>query len=369
MLQLRYIRLYQFKNYPQQKFCFDEPVIGITGPNGAGKTNLLDAVYYLGFTRSYFNGRETTNATHSHDAFRLEGAFSKNGKIEKVSCVYRNGRKEVQVDEQAYDRFSHHIGRFPAVFIAPDDSVLITGGSELRRKFMDVLLAQMQSVYLDHLIAYQKIKTQRNSILKSWNENSQNNALLDVFDSQLITHGLPVFEVRRDFLASFNEKVQYYYNYVSGENESVQLVYESALHGTSFGKLLSGSRQRDKILQRTTRGIHRDDLVFLMNGHPLKQVGSQGQKKSFLFALKLAQFEILKNHKGFTPILLLDDIFEKLDQQRIKRLIDLISGEGFGQVFITDTEAGRLEKMFERAEVRLQMIKLSGAKESQSKET
>ncbi len=362
MLQLRYIQLYQFKNYAQRKFSFDQPVIGITGPNGAGKTNLLDAVYYLGFTRSYFNTREITNATHHHDAFRIEGVFSKKGKAEKVSCVYRNGRKEVQVNDEAYDRFSHHIGRFPAVFIAPDDSVLITGGSELRRKFIDVLLAQMQSVYLDHLIAYQKIRSQRNGILKNWSENAQNNALLDVFDQQLIAHGPPIFDARRDFLSLFNEKVQHYYHYVSGAKESVHVVYESALHDIPFEQLLIDSRSRDKIRQRTTRGIHRDDLIFLMNGHPLKQVGSQGQKKSFLFALKLAQFEILQSHKGFSPILLLDDIFEKLDQQRIKRLIELISGEGFGQVFITDTEADRLEKMFQQADVRLQMIKLNGAK-------
>lgn len=358
VLQLKYIHLFQFKNYADEKFYFDKPVIGITGPNGAGKTNLLDAIYYLGFTRSYFNAREMANVLHDRDAFRIEGGFLKEEQSQRVSCVYRNGRKEIKTDEEVCERFSQHIGRFPAVFIAPDDSVLVTGGSELRRKFTDMLLAQLNPDYLEHLIVYQKILSQRNSLLRNRNESPQNDALLDVFDSQLVAHGQPIFEVRRDFLATFDKKVQQYYNKVSGERETVHIDYESALHTSALDKLLTESRQKDKILQRTNRGIHRDDLAFCMNSHPLKQVGSQGQKKNFLFALKLAQFEILREHKGFAPILLLDDIFEKLDEKRIRRLIDLICGNGFGQVFITDTEAERLEKMFERADVHLQLIEL-----------
>lgn len=223
---------------------------------------------------------------------------------------------------------------------------------------MDVLLSQTEPDYLEHLIAYQKVLSQRNSLLKNTERQKDMNTLLEVFDRQLLLHGPTIFEYRRRFLEGFLQKVQHYYACVSGEKEKTAITYESALNRDTLQNLLLQSRQKDILLQRTTRGIHRDDLNFLMNDHPLKQVGSQGQKKSFLFALKLAQFEWLHEHKGFSPILLLDDIFEKLDQQRIKHLIDLINETGFGQVLITDTETERLKAVFGKKEAPLQLITL-----------
>ncbi len=358
MLQLTSIRLYQFKNYKEQTFRFDKPIVGITGENGIGKTNLLDAVYYLGFTRSYFTKKEKNNLSYGVNAFRIDGLFLKNGKKQKVSCLYKNGKKEVLLNQKLYDRFSHHIGKFPVVFVAPDDNILITGGSQVRRKFLDMMLAQIDGNYLDELIAYQKIRAQRDQLLKDAGERRPDFTLLDTFDQQLLTHAQPLFDKRQQFLAVFEEKIRYYYHYLSGGKEKISLQYDSDLKKQPFEELLRNNRAKDCILQRTTKGPHRDDLKFLMNGNPIKEIGSQGQKKSFVFGLKLAQFEVIREDKEFLPVLLLDDIFEKLDHHRIKRLISLICGEEFGQVFITDTEADRLKNIFEESDVHLQLIQL-----------
>ena len=358
MLQLRSMALYQFKNYAQENFDFDSRVVGITGPNGAGKTNLLDAIYYMGFTKSYFNSRDTANTTYRTQGFRLEGRFQKGTQLQKVSCVYRDNKKTIALNDKPYARFSLHIGTFPAVIIAPDDQILVTGGSELRRKFMDILLCQTDSGYLEELIAHQKILSQRNSLLKAPDAGRSQPALLDVFDQQLATHGQLLFARRQAFVAAFKDKVQFYYNYLSDHQETIALEYDSALFKADLATLLKRNREKDHWLGRTSDGVQRDDLAFIMDDHPLKQVGSQGQKKSFLFALKLAQFEWLREHKGFAPVLLLDDVFEKLDQQRIGRLIALIKAPEFGQVFITDTEAKRLEGIFSQNGINAQMIAL-----------
>lgn len=358
-MELTTIKLTRFKNYLQRQFRFDHKVTGITGNNGAGKTNLLDAIYYLCFTKSYFHFRESQNVTHGHDGFRLDGTFLKNGTLETVTCIFRNSQKEVKLNEEAYNRFSQHIGQFPAVFIAPDDAILISGGSEPRRRFMDMLLAQINPAYLDHLIAYQKILGQRNELLKNAAAQSAfPSALLETYDEQLASHGGFIFKKRKEFLSAFTENVQQYYGKITGNKETTSLQYESVLHQDDFLQLLQHNRRRDILLQRTSEGIHRDDLFFLMNDHPLKQTGSQGQRKSFLFALKLAQYETLRSFKGFPPLLLLDDIFEKLDHDRITRLIGVISQPDFGQVFITDTEEERLKKAFAQNFDQLQMIHL-----------
>lgn len=358
-MRLISIKLIRFKNYLQQQFRFDHKVIGITGNNGMGKTNLLDAIYYLCFTKSYFHFREFQNIAHGHNGFRIEGIFLKKGASETVTCTFRNAQKEVRLNEEAYSRFSHHIGQFPAVFIAPDDAQLISGGSEQRRRFTDMLLSQIDTGYLDHLIAYQKILTQRNELLK--NAAAQPafpSALLDTYDEQLAFHGTFIFKKRKEFLSAFTQNVQQYYEKITGDKETIGLQYESVLQQEEFLPLLQHNRHRDAMLQRTSEGVHRDDLLFLMNGYPLKQTGSQGQRKSFLFALKLAQYETLRSFNGFPPLLLLDDIFEKLDNDRIKRLIGIISQPDFGQVFITDTEEERLKKAFAQNFEQLQMIKL-----------
>lgn len=359
MLLLRKISLVQFKNYTGENFGFNKRIIGITGRNGSGKTNLLDAIYYLCFTKSYFTSSESQNTQYQTNGFRLDGTMLKDAETNRVICTLKEGKKEITLNEEQYERFSHHIGKFPAVMIAPDDAEIILGGSEERRKWLDALLCQIHPGYLEHLITYQKILQQRNSLLKTIASNGKSqDALLDVFDDQLIQHGTPVFEWRRSFLPGFIEQVQKLYDYLAGQHEVVNIQYQSGLHEQSFSKLLSSNRYKDHMMQRTTGGIHRDDLLFLLNDHPMKSSASQGQRKSFLFALKLAQYEVIKQQKGFPPLLLLDDVFEKLDQERVTRLISLVSSPVYGQVFITDTHADRLLDAFKENEDSFQLVEM-----------
>ncbi|MGX5819146.1 DNA replication/repair protein RecF [Chitinophaga lutea] len=359
MLSLSQISLTQFKNYTHRTLRFDRRITGITGRNGSGKTNLLDAIYYLCFSKSYFSTAESQNVRYDTNGFRLEGLFLRGGKEEKVVCTVKEGKKEISLNGDSYEKFSRHIGQFPAVMIAPDDAEIILGGSEDRRRWLDALLSQLLPGYLDHLIAYHKVLQQRNSLLKNMPQMSHSpDPLLDVFDQQLVRHGVPVFEARKSFLEGFIERVQDRYDYLAGRHETVAFRYQSQLHEQSLEKLLSANRLRDKQVQRTTQGIHRDDLLFLLDEHPMKTSASQGQRKSFLFALKLAQFEAIREHKGFPPILLLDDVFEKLDQERVTRLIALVQGPGYGQVFITDTHAARLREAFAGQPEVLQLVEM-----------
>ncbi|NLR77628.1 DNA replication/repair protein RecF [Chitinophaga eiseniae] len=357
MLYINKISLVQFKNYQQASFSFQHRIVGITGRNGAGKTNLLDAIYYLCFTRSYFTSSDTQNTRYQTNGFRLEGLLEKNGQPEKIVCTVKDGKKEISLNDDKYDRFSRHIGHFPAVMIAPDDADIILGGSEERRKWLDSLLSQLYPDYLDHLIIYQKILLQRNTLLKNMAATGQQqDHLLDVFDLQLVMHGVPVYETRQAFLQTFIPKVQQLYDYIAGTHEVVNIQYQCTLQEEPYAAQLHKARYRDMQLQRTSTGIHRDDLLFLLDGHLMKTSASQGQRKSFLFALKLAQFEILRQHKNFPPLLLLDDVFEKLDQERVQRLIALVAGDHYGQVFITDTHVERLQQAFAATSGEIQLI-------------
>lgn len=355
MLLLRKISLVQFKNYTGEHFGFNKRIIGITGRNGSGKTNLLDAIYYLCFTKSYFTSSEAQNTQYLTNGFRLEGHLYKDDHDNKIVCTLKDGKKDIALNDEHYERFSQHIGKFPAVMIAPDDAEIILGGSEERRKWLDALLCQLHPGYLENLITYQKILQQRNSLLKT---NQHQDALLNVYDEQLIRHGTPVFERRREFLPTFIQQVQKLYDYLAGQHEVVNIQYQSGLHEQSFAQLLAANRYKDHLMQRTTGGIHRDDLLFLLNDHAMKSSASQGQRKSFLFALKLAQYEVMKQHKQFPPLLLLDDVFEKLDQERVTRLITLVSGPVYGQVFITDTHASRLLEAFKENEDSFQLVEM-----------
>ena len=362
MLSLQSITLVQFKNYSQQTFRFDRRIVGITGPNGSGKTNLLDAIYYVCFTKSYFTSSESQNTQYHANGFRLEARFEKNKHAEKVICTFKEGKKEISLNDDPYDRFSQHIGHLPAVMIAPDDAEIILGGSEERRKWLDGLLSQLYPGYLEHLMAYQKVLQQRNSLLKSLpNQTHSQDALLDVFDQQLVQHGEPVFAMRNEFLPEFIAQVQDRYDYLAGRHEVVNIRYHCSLFQQPFGKILAANRNKDKMMQRTTEGIHRDDLLFLLDDHAMKSSASQGQRKSFLFALKLAQYEVMKRQKQFPPLLLLDDVFEKLDQERVMRLIALVSSDAYGQVFITDTHADRLRAAFARNAEILQLVEMERA--------
>ena len=360
MLSLQNISLYQFKNYVAKHFDLNQNVIGISGNNGLGKTNLLDAIYYLCFCKSYFSKADNASVHHGLQGMRIEGNFAKNELEEKIVCIIReNNKKEMQRNGEDYKKFSAHIGHFPAVMISPDDVELITGNSDIRRKFIDTLLSQLDNKYLTFLIDYNKVLLQRNSFLKSSSEKGYvDEALLETLNDQLTNPGNEIFKRRQKLLADFLPLVTETYKQIAGTIEPIELSYYSPLQQAGFKELIKTFREKDLLLQRTTIGIHKDDLEINLNKEAFKNNASQGQKKSLLFAFKLAEFEELKKSKGFAPLLLLDDVFEKLDAQRMQNLLHRVCVENNGQVFITDTHKERLEKALEDLQVGFQLIEL-----------
>jgi DNA replication and repair protein RecF len=292
--------------------------------------------------------------------FRIEGHFETAERNEKAVCVLReNGKKDFSINDQPYDKFSQHIGRYPSVVIAPDDTDLITGDSRERRQFLDALLCQADADYMQQLIVYKKVLEQRNSLLKSFAETGQKNyPLLDVLDEQLVKPGDYIFNCRKKFLISFLPTVKQLYAEVAGKADDVNLLYESELLQATMEELLKANRQRDCIAQRTTSGIHRDEIEIQCAGQAFKNIASQGQRKSLLFALKLAEMAVLKEKKGFAPILLLDDVFEKLDEERIGNLLAMVCVKNEGQIFITDTNEGRLASHLKELAIGFQLVGL-----------
>jgi DNA replication and repair protein RecF len=360
MLRLNTISLIQFKNYQNRSIQFTERIVCISGRNGIGKTNLLDAIHYLCFTKSHFTRLDGNNILQGHNGFRLEGEFEIWDKQEKVICILREtGKKEFSINSQLYEKFSQHIGHYPCVIIAPDDIQIITDGSEERRRFIDTLFSQFDADYLQQLITYNKVLQQRNSLLRSFGETENKDlSLLAVLDEQLLRPGEKIFEKRKEFLVSFLPLVKQLYNEIAKQFENINLFYNSELLQGSFAELFNANQTKDVMTMRTTSGIHRDDLEFNLNVQPFKNIASQGQRKSLLFALKLAEMEVLKKEKGFAPLLLLDDVFEKLDEERITNLLERVCVENDGQVFITDTSEERLRQHLDVLTVPYQLINL-----------
>jgi DNA replication and repair protein RecF len=360
MLQLSRISLTHFKNYEFTTFDFTSRVIGICGLNGKGKTNLLDAIYYCCFTKSYFAGAGQLNILFGKDGFRLEGLFDNADASQKVVCINKAAvKKEFFLNDILYEKLAEHIGLLPAVMIAPDDVEMITAGSEGRRKFMDTILCQLNATYLQQLMLYNKVLLQRNSLLKQFaDRNYFDESLLEILDEQLIAPGNYVFEQRKQFADKFIPLVHQFYTEIAEQDEQVEIRYQSKLFKNSFATLLKQHTDKDRFLQRTHTGPHKDDLVFELNSQPFKSIASQGQRKSLLFALKLAEYEIIKSIKGFAPLLLLDDVFEKLDERRMKNLLHKVCNENQGQVFITDTHRERLQYAFDQLDVDGQIIEL-----------
>jgi len=357
MLKINHISITHFKNYESGIYSFGK-VVGICGLNGVGKTNLLDAIYYCCFTRSYFSPTENLNTQFERLGFRIQANFELNGEVQEVTCIYRgNNKKEIYVNEVPYEKFSKHIGVLTIVMIAPDDAELITGGSEKRRKFIDTLLCQADYEYLESLIVYNKLLQQRNSLLRNSGISSQLE-LLDIIDQQMIAPGTLIFEKRKSFMLDLGPMTEKFYGKITGPNEIVSLEYESALKEQSYSTLLASARGKDMMLQRSTAGIHKDDIGLSLNGQVFRHIASQGQRKSLLFALKMAEYEILKQQKGFAPILLLDDAFEKLDDNRMYNLLKWVCKDNEGQVFITDTHEDRLKEVFDKLNVEGQVIVL-----------
>lgn len=360
-LRLNSLGLYQFKSYSAKRLNFSERVVGFCGANGKGKTNLLDAIYSLCITKGYFSRSDSSNVQFGMQGFRIEGEFLKNGELFQTVLVLREtGKKELKVNDELYARFSDHIGKFPVVVVAPDDVVLITGSSEDRRKMLDTLLAQLDPMYLQWLIRYNKLLQQRNSLLKQINETRhRDDQLLDIMDQQLVESGTPIYSNRKAFLEGFLPEVINGYQRLAGIAEKISLQYATAIDEHNFLFLLTQNRDRDIQSMRTSIGVHKDDILFQLHDQPFRQVASQGQRKSILFALKLAEFNALKKQNGFPPLLLLDDVFEKLDEDRMHNLLHWACVENQGQVFLTDTHPSRLRSALDSLEISFQIEELS----------
>ncbi len=360
MLLLKNVELVQFRNYAQQKWSFKEKIIGICGFNGTGKTNLLDAIYYLSFSRSYFAKTDAQNVRHGDTGMRLSGQYILHNEPQQITCILReNNRKELLLNEEQYKKMSNHIGKFPCVMIAPDDIDLITGSGEARRKMIDTILSQTNKMYLIQLMAYTKVLQQRNSLLKQAETNAHlDHTLLQTLNEQLIECGTFIYQTRIDFLQQYIPLVISGYEKIAEKTDGLCIQYESQLNNASFESLLKASLPNDLVVQRTTKGIHRDDLSISMNAHPFKSEASQGQRKSLLFALKLAEWEYLKLKIGFAPILLLDDVFEKLDEKRMFQLLKRVCSKEYGQVFITDTHADRLQQQLTQTGTAFEIVEL-----------
>lgn len=345
---LKRLILINFKNYADVNLQFSEKMNCLVGNNGMGKTNILDAIHYLSFCKSFFNPIDSQNIRHNEGFFVIQGFYNRNGEDTEVYCGQKRNQKKVfKHDKKDYDRLSEHIGMYPLVMISPADAELINGTSEIRRKFIDGIISQYDKVYLEKLIAYNQVLKQRNALLKQFNESRTfDSVTLEIWDEQLMIHGKSILDIRREFLKEFIPLFNKHYSYISESRENVSLEYESSVGERDYRTALLTSLERDRILQYTTVGPHKDDLDFTLDGLSLKKFASQGQQKSFLLALKLAQFEFIKNKKHTKPLLLLDDVYDKLDEARFKKLIELVSGNEFGQVFITDTHPERIKDLF-----------------------
>lgn len=359
-MRLENLTLNNFRNYNNASIKFNADIVCIVGENGAGKTNLIDAIYYLMLTKSSLNSIDSQNIKHGEDYFFVKSKLLKEEKnYELLLAFEKNKKKVIKVNDSEYEKVSDHIGNFPVVMIAPDDVEIIIGGSELRRKFFDGTLAQIDSDYLDNLLGYQRILKQRNSALKQFAEkNKVDHALLDHYDERLVKFGSIIYQKRKEHLIEFKDDFEANYEILSEGKEKVEIIYQSDMSNME-ARHKNADRKKDILLQRTTWGIHKDDFDFLIDEQPVKKLASQGQRKSFLTALKLAQFDYIRKIKNFSPVLLLDDIFDKLDDKRINQLINLIDVHRFGQIFITDARENRTNSLFREKNINFQLLKIS----------
>jgi len=359
-MNLNTLSLVNYKNFESQVFNFDAKINCFVGANGIGKTNALDAIYHLAFGKSYFNPIAVQNINHNAEFFVVDGNFTKNKREEKIIVSLKRGQKKIiKRNAKAYEKFSEHIGFIPLVIISPADRDLIIEGSDTRRKFIDSVISQSDKSYLAELINYNKVLTQRNALLKYFAlNNTFNNDTLSIYNEQLHNYGSEIFKKRDAFLKTFIPIFKARYEAISQSKETIDLQYKSDLFDDELNNLLKKTINKDKALQYTSVGTHKDDLVFLIDNFPIKKFGSQGQQKSFLIALKLAQFDFIKQQSGVSPILLLDDIFDKLDQNRVAQIISLVDDEHFGQIFISDTHAERTENVIKQIHQSYKIFKL-----------
>ncbi len=357
---LQDISILNFKNFSSFDAEFSPRFNCFLGNNGVGKTNLMDAIYYMSFTKSHFNAIDRHNIKHNEDLFLIQGNYLKKDEPIKMHCgLKRQSKKQIKCNGKTYDKFSDHIGLLPLVFITPSDTGMIKMGSELRRKYLDGVISQYDKVYLKELIKYNRALEQRNALLKTLKpDNSYDEDALFIWDERLHHTASYIFEERQKAVNALIPVFNAYYKKISGNREQVSIRYKSKLKEKSMMDLLKDSRRRDFFLQYTGVGIHRDDIEFELNGYPIKRTGSQGQEKSLIIALKLAQFEFIYNTTNARPILLLDDVFDKLDANRIKHIIDLLSDEKYGQVFFSDTSMSRLPELLKQVDVDVRIFNI-----------
>ena len=366
---LKRISILNYKNLEQVELAFSHKMNCIIGKNGMGKTNLMDAVYYLSFCKSSTNPIDSQNIRHEQDFFVIQGFYeTDDGEPEEVYCgLKRRQKKQFKRNKKEYTRLSDHIGLIPLVMVSPADSLLIAGGSEERRRFMDVVISQFDREYLDALIRYNKALVQRNTLLKS--EAEPEDALMEVWEEMMASAGETVYRKRLAFIEEFIPIFQSHYSYISQDREQVSLTYQSHVAEGDLLALLRESRQRDRIMGYSLKGVHKDDLLMLLGDFPIKREGSQGQNKTYLIALKLAQFEFLKRTGSrTTPLVLLDDIFDKLDASRVEQIVKLVAGDNFGQIFITDTNRDHLDKILRKIEGDYKLFEVDNGEVSERKE-
>ncbi len=349
-VNLKKLSLLNYKNIAENSFEFESKINAIVGKNGIGKTTILDAIYHLAVGKSYFNPLSTQNIKHGEEFFVIDGVFEKENRSEQIICSYKKAQKKIlKRNGKIYEKFSEHIGLIPIVIISPSDTDLIIEGSETRRKFIDTVISTFDTTYLNTLINYQKTLQQRNALLKYFALNQVFDAdNLNIYNEQLSEFGQLIFTKRKDFLEKFIPVFQELYEVISENAEKVTIEYESQLHDDNLETLLIQNLQKDRITQYTTCGIHKDDVLFNIAGFPVKKFGSQGQQKSFLIALKLAQFDFIKKHTKTLPILLFDDIFDKLDAFRVQQIVNMVNNDVFGQIFISDTHPERTENIIKQ---------------------
>lgn len=344
---LKKLSLFNYKNFSEASFDFDTKINCFVGKNGIGKTNVLDAIYHLSYGKSYFNPLAVQNIKHGEEFFVVDGEFEKNNRSEQILCSLKKGQKKIlKRNNKVYEKFSDHIGFIPLVIISPADRDLIIEGSETRRKFIDSVISQLDTSYLQQLIQYQKTISQRNALLKYFALNHVfEKDTLSIYNEQLNELGQAIFEKRKQFINDFIPIFNKYHQEITDSSEMVELVYQSDLFEKNTLTLLEENINKDRALQYTSVGVHKDDLSFEIDSFPIKKFGSQGQQKSFLIALKLAQFDFVKKQSGEKPILLFDDIFDKLDEFRVSKIVEMVNNEEFGQLFISDTHPERTENI------------------------
>ena len=360
-MYLKKIALVNYKNFSSISFDFEKKINCFTGFNGVGKTNVLDAIYNLAITKGYFNSIAVQNIQHNKEFFVIEGVFENEGREELISCSLKKGQKKVvKRNGKEYEKLSDHIGLIPLVIISPNDTNLITEGSDVRRKFMDSVIAQSDKAYLQDLIAYNKVLQQRNSLLKYFASNLVFDALnLAIYNRQLVDFGERIYKKRKHFSEQFEPIFYDRHVRISDSKEQVGFQYHSQLEKHDFLELLERNVEKDRMLQYTSVGVHRDDLFYTIEGYPIKKFGSQGQQKTYLIALKLAEFDFLKLTSQVIPVLLLDDIFDKLDENRVLHIVNLVNDNNFGQLFITDTHSERTEAIIKKTGQPYKLFNLS----------